>query len=147
MSVAAAAALVTLQRFTSRFAIAGGSAPSSEVSGPGAGRSGKLAAHRTPNTTANTSANAPASASIAIDAGVKSAATSIPVIDIGRVCRNGSLRRGFWAEYDCGKRGAEPWGNHGPSHQVVLRLRLRRAHQRSHGHLGSRARVEEGARP
>ena len=26
----------------------------------------------------------------------------------------------FWAEYDCGKR-ANPWGNHGPSHQDATR--------------------------
>ena len=116
MSVAAAAELVTLQRFTSRLAIAGGSAPSSEVSGPGAGRSGKLAAHRMPNTTANTSANTPPTTSTAIDVAVKFAAASssgvgIPKVGIGRVCRTVSLRGGFWAEYDCWQNAdPNPWG-------------------------------------
>src|SRR6478672_11018332 len=146
MSVAAAAELVTLQRFTSRLAIAGGSAPSSEVSGPGAGRWGKLAAHRMPNTTANTTANAPPTMSTTIDVAVKFAAASssavgIPKVGIGRVCRTVSLRGGFWAEYDCCEtRTRTPGGRHGPSHQDVLGFRLRRAHQRSHGHLGPRAR-------
>ncbi len=75
--MAAAAALVTLQRFTSRFATAGGSgsAPSSEVSGPGAGRSGKVAAYRSTKYTANAIANAAETTRRATDAGVKSAAS------------------------------------------------------------------------
>ena len=59
MSVAAAAALVTLHRLTSRFTTAGGSGlrPRSEVSGPGLGERGEAASrNRIPNAIAHTSA-------------------------------------------------------------------------------------------
>src|SRR4029077_19561665 len=116
MSVAAAAELVTLHRFTSRLAIAGGSDPSSEGSGPGAGRSGKVAPHRMANPTANTTARTPPTTRTAIEVAVKFAAasnagTGIPGVGIGGVCRMPRARAATcWAEYDCGKCGADPWG-------------------------------------